>query len=132
MADLRWVARLIRKARAAIPAEPMLAAVTEPHGLIGLSTDAGIRYPVFQLGPQVAGVLVEINALLDAEHDPWGAAGWWPFARSASTSATAASRVIAGMSVRSSRPAGCSLTSRIVIVSASSLIAVAPRRRSSA
>nr|WP_062342832.1 hypothetical protein [Herbidospora sakaeratensis] len=54
----------------------------DPHDalLIRLAgPDGAIRLPAFQFdadgGP--VPVVMEINELLDAEHDPWGVADWW-------------------------------------------------------
>ncbi|MGW1878787.1 protein kinase domain-containing protein [Streptomyces sp. NPDC001975] len=69
-------------------AEPALAASTlaslspdQTHDLILLTDDQNTEHiPAFQLDP-VSGtpypVVMEINRLLSADEDPWGAADWW-------------------------------------------------------
>ncbi|MFJ7204106.1 hypothetical protein ACIQWR_11305 [Streptomyces sp. NPDC098789] len=49
-------------------------------GLIRLRAAGGsVRLPVFQFAAdgQPVAVVREVNRLLDADHDPWGAATWW-------------------------------------------------------
>ena len=47
--------------------------------LIRLRVDGRIRLPRFQFRGDRAPdtVVMEVNRLLDAEHDPWGVASWW-------------------------------------------------------
>jgi hypothetical protein len=70
--------------RARLLAAPALtpADLTEPDGrhLIRLpGPGEGVRLPAFQFDSarRPRPVVLEVNALLDAEHDPWGVADWW-------------------------------------------------------
>jgi hypothetical protein len=69
-------ARLLA-APALTPAD--LAESGGPH-LIRLSRPGdGVQLPAFQFDSarRPRPVVLEVNALLDAEHDPWGVADWW-------------------------------------------------------
>lgn len=81
---------LTRSAHDRLLAEPALSADEytrlltggqEPTGLIRLADPGGgTRYPRFQFRPGTAEplpVVRRINELLQADLDPWGAAGWW-------------------------------------------------------
>ncbi|MEV5548589.1 hypothetical protein AB0L35_21100 [Streptomyces sp. NPDC052309] len=51
-----------------------------PRGLIALTDDGGQTvFPAFQFaaGTTPWPVVLEVNAVLEAEADPWGAADWW-------------------------------------------------------
>jgi hypothetical protein len=86
-ADLDWFDRTVRARLLALPAlAPTEVAVHDsPVGrpatgpLIRLpAADGSLRMPAFQFADRVAIRLVEeVNAMLDAEADPWGAACWW-------------------------------------------------------
>lgn len=72
----------------AVAAEELLAAGVDPGrpGLIRLPTGrGGGRLPRFQFAGsgRPHDVVLRVNELLDAAHDPWGAASWWvsPHAR---------------------------------------------------
>jgi hypothetical protein len=48
-------------------------------GLIRLNRGKGVRFPRFQFRSDgsPAPVVLEVNRLLDADHDPWGVTDWW-------------------------------------------------------
>lgn len=48
-------------------------------GLIRLPSPTGALVPAFQFGPgdEPWPIVLEVNRMLDAQHDPWGVAGWW-------------------------------------------------------
>ncbi|MEU8732328.1 hypothetical protein ACJ7VE_22715 [Streptomyces sp. PB17] len=84
----RMVGPLLRPVRERLLAEPALDPETvERHGgspyapdLIRLRGTGGrLRLPRFQFSEDALPWLavLEVNALLDADHDPWGAADWW-------------------------------------------------------
>jgi hypothetical protein len=99
-AALSWLAAAVRQdpaTVASIAAEPVTAAsvrrrlaavpaygpedVADPAApeLIRLRVDGRVRLPRFQFGADRSAdrVVLEVNRLLDAEHDPWGVASWW-------------------------------------------------------
>lgn len=48
--------------------------------LIGVPVGRGYLYPAHQFDlphQRVHPIVAEVNGLLDAAHDPWGAASWW-------------------------------------------------------
>ncbi|TDC19994.1 hypothetical protein E1265_22850 [Streptomyces sp. 8K308] len=86
----RMVGPLLGPVRDRLLATPMLNAdATERWGaereLIRLpGPGGGARLPLFQFAPTAPSTLpeprprvLEVNRLLDARHDPWGAADWW-------------------------------------------------------
>jgi hypothetical protein len=85
--DLDWFDRTVRARLLALPAlTPTEVAARgsqvgrpETGPLIRLpAADGSIRLPAFQFADRVAVALVEeINAMLEADADPWGAACWW-------------------------------------------------------
>ncbi|MYV53741.1 hypothetical protein [Streptomyces sp. SID3212] len=68
-------------AEPALPAASLDLAPEQAHDLILLTDgDEVARVPAFQLDPESGTpypVVVEINRLLSADVDPWGAADWW-------------------------------------------------------
>jgi hypothetical protein len=68
-------------AEPAHPAAGLDLAPGQVVGLIVLTDEHGVeRAPAFQLDPRTGSpypVVVEINRLLSADEDPWGAADWW-------------------------------------------------------
>jgi hypothetical protein len=64
-----------------LPEEEVSRAGVDPalSGLIRLDRGQGLCFPRFQFGPDgsPAPVVLEINRLLDADHDPWGVTDWW-------------------------------------------------------
>ena len=68
-------------AEPALPAASLDLAPAQAHDLIQLiDTNEVERVPAFQLDPESGApypVVVEINRLLSADVDPWGAADWW-------------------------------------------------------
>ncbi|MET9700257.1 hypothetical protein ABZY31_25540 [Streptomyces sp. NPDC006529] len=90
----RMVGPVLGEVRDRLLAEPSvgdaeaLEGGCDPYGpgLIRLRATGGfVRLPAFQFGADGRPVPVvhEVNRLLDADHDPWGAATWWfsPHAR---------------------------------------------------
>jgi len=82
--DLRRLSRLVlarpgpgwpEASAAASPATPAPVGAGAPVG----DFDRQVQLPAFQFGPSGAPwpVVREINELLDAADDPWGAACWW-------------------------------------------------------
>lgn len=73
-------ATTVRRRLAAIPAYEAQD-VTDPAApeLIRLRVDGRVRLPSFQFGADRSPdrVVLEVNRLLDAEHDPWGVTSWW-------------------------------------------------------
>ncbi|MEU2447900.1 hypothetical protein ABZ588_30900 [Streptomyces althioticus] len=65
----------------AVPAASLGLTPEEPRDLILLTDEREVeRVPVFQFDPRTQKpypVVVEINRLLSAEEDPWGASDWW-------------------------------------------------------
>lgn len=53
------------------PDQPHLIRLTRPDG--------NVQLPTFQFGDhyEPLDLVLAVNRLLDAEHDPWGAADWW-------------------------------------------------------
>jgi hypothetical protein len=99
-AALRWLAASLSPefvAATSIPSEPVtrttvvnrIAAIAAygpeeiaeptPPELIRLRIGGAVRLPRFQFGAdgRPDAVVLEVNRVLDAEHDPWGVAGWW-------------------------------------------------------
>jgi hypothetical protein len=68
-------------AEPALPAASLGLSPEQAHDLIFLTDgDKAERVPAFQLDPESGtpyAVVVEINRLLSADVDPWGAADWW-------------------------------------------------------
>ncbi|MHA5049317.1 hypothetical protein [Streptomyces sp. SD15] len=68
-------------AEPALPAASLTLPPEQTHDLILLTDEHEVeRVPAFQLDPESGTpyeVVVEINRLLSADVDPWGAADWW-------------------------------------------------------
>lgn len=70
----------VRRRLAAVPAYgPEDVADPAAPELIRLRVDGRVRLPRFQFGSDRSPdtVVLEVNRLLDAEHDPWGVTSWW-------------------------------------------------------
>ncbi|MGW5768830.1 hypothetical protein ACWEVY_06750 [Streptomyces longwoodensis] len=65
----------------AVPAASLGLTPEQPRDLILLTDEREVeRVPAFQFDPRTRepyAVVVEINRLLSADEDPWGAADWW-------------------------------------------------------
>jgi len=73
-------AATVRRRLAGVPAYgPEDVAEPAAPELIRLRVDGRIRLPRFQFGDDRTPdtIVLEVNRLLDAEHDPWGVASWW-------------------------------------------------------
>ncbi|MGG2461485.1 hypothetical protein ACO0M4_16955 [Streptomyces sp. RGM 3693] len=68
-------------AEPAVPAASVDLAADQTHDLILLTDENDVELiPTFQFDPGSGApypVVIEINRLLSAEEDPWGAADWW-------------------------------------------------------
>ncbi|MGX4689403.1 hypothetical protein [Streptomyces sp. JNUCC 63] len=68
-------------AEPSVPAASLGLTPEEPHDLILLTDEQEVdRVPAFQFDPETRApypVVVEINRMLSAGEDPWGAADWW-------------------------------------------------------
>ncbi|MEU9289726.1 hypothetical protein AB0D57_35010 [Streptomyces sp. NPDC048275] len=75
-ADDAWIL-----AEPSLPAASLVLPPDQIHDLILLTDEHDVeRVPAFQLDPAFGApyaVVVEINRLLSADVDPWGAADWW-------------------------------------------------------
>ncbi|MFI1839544.1 hypothetical protein [Streptomyces olivaceoviridis] len=73
--------RLLREPALSAPGARARCGGAPPPELIRLrAPDGGDRYPEFQFAPDGGtpyGVVLEVNRLLLADIDPWGAAAWW-------------------------------------------------------
>ncbi|MET7510299.1 hypothetical protein [Streptomyces albidoflavus] len=69
----------VRERLLAAPSVPEDELRGEGWGLIRLSGEGGPRVPRFQFASDgaVRAVVLDVNRLLEAETDPWGAADWW-------------------------------------------------------
>lgn len=78
----RRAADIARSSRERILASELVFnvdAAAYPGGLVALPTFRGPGYPAFQFDERGVPIplVLEVNALLGAESDPWGVADWW-------------------------------------------------------